>query len=483
MKNTDINEILQKLVGNAAVVVLYLDQDGNVLYCNKKTESLIGLTNTDILGRNWLEVLFKNTNNTINKDMFKAVMADSLIYKRAKDFECRIIDQNGNQRLISWNITPILNQDDQIEGSALFGHDFTEIEERGSSVKNIDETLKNIFFGIKEYALYVINLNGFITYFGMGCETMLGWNKKDIIFKHVMILHNSDQNVFDLAFVLEQVRLFGKYETETELVTKTGETIPVILTANQFLDSNGKLTGYVFIAKDMTERKKMEYQMFQAEKLAALGQLSAGMAHEINNPLFVISGRLEMLKEEDFSQKVKDNLTLISAQAERIRKLVDRVLKFSRKSTLTLEPININAAIDLILPLVNYNKLPAAKVVIEKNFAENMPEIKGDLQQLQEVFLNLLINAHQSMPNGGIIKISTSNFENLYVQIQISDTGIGIPAKHLKDVFMPFFSTRSDGIGLGLSICHNIIKNHNGSIELVSQVGRGTTFTIKLPFI
>ena len=483
MKSTAVNEILHKLVENAAVMVLYLDQDGNVALCNKKTESVVGLKNADIIGKNWLEVLFKNTNNIIKKDMFKAVMADSLSYKRAKDFECHIMDQAGNQRLISWNITPILNQNSQIEGSALFGHDFTDIEERGSSIKNIDETLKNSLAGIKEYALYVVNLDGFITYFGMGCETMLGWNKKDIIFKHVGILHKVGEAVFNLVFILEQVRLFGKYETETELVTKTGETIPVILTANQFLDSTGKLTGYVFIAKDMTERKKLEYQIFQAEKLAAIGQLSAGMAHEINNPLFVISGRLEMLKEEEFSQKVKDNLTLISAQADRIRKLVDRVLKFARKSTLTLEPININTVIDLILPLVTYNKVPSAKIEIEKNFEKNMPEIRGDLQQLQEVFLNILINAYQSMPNGGVIKITTSNFENLYVQIQISDTGVGIPASHLKDVFMPFFSTKGDGIGLGLSICHNIIKNHNGSIELVSQVNRGTTFTIKLPFI
>jgi PAS domain S-box-containing protein len=483
MMNIDPNKILHKLIENAAVMVLYLDRNGNVVLCNEKAQSIIGLKNAEILGKNWLEVLFKNTDNSIKKDMFKAVMDDSLSYKRAKDFECHIMDQAGNQRLISWNITPILNQDNQIEGSALFGHDFTEIEERESSLKNIDETLKNILTGIREYALYVVNLDGFITYFGMGCEKMLGWNKKDIIFKHVSILHNTDEAVFNLPFVLEQIRLFGKYETEVELITKTGEAIPVILTANQFLDSTGKLTGYVFIAKDMTERKKLEYQVFQAEKLAALGQLSAGLAHEINNPLFVISGRLEMLKQEDSLQKVKDNLTLISDQADRIRKLVDMILKFSRKTTPVSEPVNINKAIELVLPLVTYNKLPSAKIEIVKNFAENMPEVRGDLQQLQEVFLNILINAYQSMPNGGVIQITTSNFENLYVQIQISDTGVGIPAHQLKNIFMPFFSTKDTGIGLGLSICHNIIKNHNGSIELVSQVNRGSTFTIKLPFI
>ncbi len=480
----DIKEKLSNLIENTAVAVLYLDCNGNILFCNKKTEALVGLNRIDIISKNWLEVLFKGTSNIMTKEMFKAVMEDSKNYKRAKDFQCHILSTNGLERLISWSITPIFNKNNQTtEESALFGHDITEIEERETSVKNIDDSLKNIFSSIKEYALYVINLDGNITYFGMGSETMLGWSKRDIIFKHISTIHNIDGNVFNLSFILEQVRLFGKYETETEIINKNKEVIPVMLTVNQFLDSTGKLIGYIFIAKDMTERKKLEYQIFQAEKLAALGQLSAGMAHEINNPLFVISGRIEMLKAEKLSQKVKDNLALINSQTDRIRKLVDRILKFSRKSTPVLEAIDVNDVIELVLPLIHYNKLPASKIEIEKTFEKNMPLIKGDLHQLQEVFLNILINAYQSMPSGGLIKIITSNFKNLYAQIQIIDTGKGIPAHNLKDIFMPFFSTKSDGTGLGLSICHNIIENHNGSIELESQVNKGSTFTIKLPFI
>ena len=112
-----------------------------------------------------------------------------------------------------------------------------------------------------------------------------------------------------------------------------------------------------------------------------------------------------------------------------------------------------------------------------------MPRIKGDPHQLQEVFLNLLINAYQSMPEGGTVSITTSNFQDLYAQVRIRDTGAGIPAHHLKNIFMPFFSTKDYGTGLGLSISHNIIRSHNGSIEVESQVGRGSTFTVKLPFI
>ncbi|MDO8489518.1 MAG: PAS domain S-box protein, partial [Candidatus Omnitrophota bacterium] len=459
--DTEIKEILPKLIENASIMVLHLSCNGNILLCNKKAQVILELKKTDIIGKNWLKVLFKEKKKSIKENMFKAVMDDSVTYRRTKDFICHI-----NQRLISWSINPVLDTDNQVEMISLFGQDITEIKERESSLKSIDDSLKNIFSSIKEYALYVINLDGFITYFGMGAETMLGWNKKDIIFKHVGILHNISNEPVNLEFILKQVWLSGKYETETELVSKNKETVPVILTVNKFLDKNGKLSGYVFIAKDITERRKLEYQIFQSEKIAALGQLSAGMAHEINNPLFVISGRLEMLKDETLSPKVKDNLTLIANQAERIRKLVDRILKFSRKSIPIQEPIDINEVIEAVLPLIYYNKLPSSKIEIEKYFENNMPKIKGDQHQLQEVFLNILTNAYQSMPNGGVIKITTSNLQDLYAQIKISDTGIGIPAHNLKNIFMPFFSTKNEGIGLGLSICHNIIKNHNGSIEL-----------------
>ncbi len=476
-------EMLRKLLDNTGVIVIYLDRGGNILFCNKKTKDVTGLNDGDIIGKNWLDVLFRDKSSPIKKEMLKAVMDESMVLKREKDFEGVILDKDGNERLISWNLAPVQNEGDQAEGNILIGQDITEARERTCPSKNIDKTFKDILSGIKEYALYLTNPDGFITYFGMGSEAMLGWSKRDIIFKHAGILHYPAGAAADLEFILEKVRQLGKYETETGLVTGAGEIIPVILTVNRFLDSTGKHSGYIFIAKDITERKKIEYQAFQAEKLAALGQLSAGIAHEINNPLLVISGRVEMLKDEKASQRVKEGLNLINIQAERIRRLVDGILKFARKTTPVFAEIDINEAVEMALPLICCNNLPAAKIEIEKDLEKNLPHIKGDLHQLQEVFLNLLINAYQSMPEGGTVRITTTNFQNLYAQIQIRDTGIGIPARHLKDIFMPFFSTKNDGTGLGLSICHNIIKSHNGSIELESQVGRGSTFTIKLPFI
>jgi PAS domain S-box-containing protein len=463
--------------------VAYLDGQGNVSLCNRKMEEVTGMSRQDIIGKPFFPALFRHGQARAKEQMFKAVMDDSVSYKRPNTFEGVAVDANNAERLISWNISPIAGESGAPEGIFLIGNDITHLKDRESDLKSIDETLKSIFSSIKDYALYVINLDGNITYYGMGSEALFGWKKDEIIFKHVRMLHANDDIVYRLSFVLEQAKRCGQYEMETFLVKRDGSTFPVILTVSQFLDASGKLAGYIFMAKDVTERKRLEYQIFQAEKLAAIGQLAAGMAHDINNPLFVISGRLEMLMQEKrLSAKTKSDIRTMLSQTERIRSLSERLLKFSRKSAPVMEELNMNEVIEGVLPLLACNKLPGAQIEIEKRLENNLPSVNGNLNQLQEVLVNLLMNAHQAMPAGGTVTVSTANFQNLFAEIRVSDTGCGIPEENLKNIFMPFFTTKREGTGLGLSICYNIIKNHNGSIDIETQANKGTTFIIKLPF-
>ncbi|MEW6102173.1 MAG: ATP-binding protein [Candidatus Omnitrophota bacterium] len=477
-------EFVNKVIDEADVLVLFLEPDGQVSICNKKFESVIAKDCCDIVGQSWQGLFSPTEGNAIKLQMLRAVVDDSVKYKRPNNFEGVLIDKENNERLISWSITPILlDGSGDLTGVLLIGNDTTELREGETSFKKIDETMRNIFSNIKEYAIYVINLDGNITYFGMGSEIMLGWQKNEIIFKHVNLLHTPDDAASLLPKMLEQVNKEGLFETEISLIKKTGQSIPVNLTVNKFIDSEGKLMGYIFVAKDITETKKLEYQIFQAEKLAAIGQLAAGMAHEINNPLFVISGRLElMLLDEKLNEKIRQDLNTINAQADRIRKLVDQLLKFARKSPPKMETVNINEIIEAVLPLLSYHKLPASKnIEIDKDLAKGLPAIKGDANQLQEVFVNLLLNGMQAMPQGGRLSIGSREVEGRLIEVKISDTGCGISESNRKNIFMPFFSTKKDGTGLGLSICFNIIKNHNGVIDIESEVNKGTTFVIKLP--
>ncbi|MDD3345354.1 MAG: PAS domain S-box protein [Candidatus Omnitrophica bacterium] len=477
------NKVPLDILDNCGVMLIYLNAEQDIVFCNKKTERITGSKSEDIAGGDWRKILFRGNGGLIKQEMFKAVLDECVRHKREKDFEGIILDGSGKERIISWNFSPVVSEDGKVKGSLLTGHDVTRIREAANSVKSIDSTLKNIFFSLKDYALYVTNLEGNITYFSTGSEVMLGWKKKDVIFRHVDILHGGSGQMEGFSSILEEIGLSGRYEKEAALSPKTGKLIPVVLTVNKFFDSEKKHSGYIFVAKDITERRHLEYQAFQSEKMAALGLLSAGMAHEINNPLLVILGRCELLAKERLGRKERENLGLISSQAERIQKLVDRILKFSQKSKQVFEPVNINEAIEFIIPFARYSNLPDTRVDLVKDFEEGLPPVRGDLHQLQEVFLNLLINAYQSISKNGKIEITTRRGNGGFATVTVKDTGSGIPPEHLKDIFMPFFSTKTEGKGLGLSICYNIVKDHNGRIGLESRPGEGSVFTIELPFI
>ncbi|MBN2831399.1 MAG: PAS domain S-box protein [Candidatus Omnitrophica bacterium] len=473
------------IINRANSLIFYCDCAGKILMCNKKFEEIIGLPGNSILGQDCLKVIYHRILSAPGKEkLFKAMLDDAVKYKRPSNFEGVLTDGKSDDHIICWGMSPILTKEGDLEGVLFLGNDITISKEREVSLKNIDETLKNIFLSIKEYALYAINLEGNITYYGMGSEDMFGWQRDEIIFKHISALHAYDDIAYRLSFILEQVKNFGRYELESYFINKAGQSFPVNLIVTRFIDTNGDMAGYIFMAKDITEKRELEYQIFQSEKLAAVGQLVAGIAHEINNPVFVISGRADMmLSNKSLNKKIRADLKIINTQVEQIRKLVDRFLTFTRKTSPIQEELDINKVIKNLLPLLTYHKLPSHEIKVVKLFTEGLPKIKGDIHQLQEVFVNLLINAYQAMPQGGVINIKTSLFSDEYTQIAISDTGCGIPTNVLKNLFMPFFSTKKEGTGLGLSICYNIIKNHNGSISVESQVGKGTTFIIKLPHV
>ncbi|MBM3244659.1 MAG: PAS domain S-box protein [Candidatus Omnitrophica bacterium] len=477
------NEYLfNNLLDEANVFLLYLNKDGYIDLCNKHFSDFLGKEKNVIIGKKWDAAMFGEKPQA-KQQVFAAVIDASVKHKKPNFFEDAMFDVKNKKHFLSWNINPVFSGEHKHEGTLLIGNDITELKENEISLKNIDETLKNIFSSIKDFALFVTNLSGNITYYGAGAEKVFGWSKNEAIFKHIGLLFKEDA-LKEIPGMLDLAKLSGKFEQEMELVKKEGERFPVTLNIYPLIDASGNLIGYVFIAKDDTERKKLEFRIFQTEKLAAIGQLAAGIAHEINNPLFVISGTLELLflSEEKIPKDILTELKKIEEQTDRVRKLMDRVLKFSRQSQLKLETLNINEVIEGVLPLLSYHKLALSKIKINKTYSSQELPIKGDINQLQEVFINLCVNAFQAMPDGGELNITT-HAVNLNAEIRISDTGSGISKENLKNLFMPFFTTKKEGTGLGLSICHNIIKSHNGSIDIESVQTKGTTFIIRFPIV
>jgi two-component system NtrC family sensor kinase len=247
-------------------------------------------------------------------------------------------------------------------------------------------------------------------------------------------------------------------------------------------DDQGQVTGAVHILHDIAGRKQMEQQLIQSEKLAALGRLAASLAHEINNPLQALRSGLGLLLRGSYDkEKRQQYLQVANREVERLIAIAERMLNFYRPSAERRELTDVNAALDEVLALAG-KKLQHSQVTLAQNLDRRLPPVRAVVDQLQQVFLNIVLNALEAMPEGGELTVA-SGFDRQRQQVWIScsDTGEGIAAEDLSRIFEPLYSTRPQGTGLGLAISYGIIEHHNGRIEVQSEVGVGSTFTVFLP--
>ncbi len=247
------------------------------------------------------------------------------------------------------------------------------------------------------------------------------------------------------------------------------------------LFENNKLIGVVEVSKDITKDIAWKKALMRQDKFVSLGRLSAGVAHEVNNPLTTILTTAMLIQEDlDPEDPIFKELQIIADETLRCRKIVTSLLDFARQTEPTKKLCNIN---DIVRESLVLTRKQAAfdDVAVAQELAENIPDINVDKDQMQQVFINLILNAMQATDSGGKITVSTAFIaENDSVEIAISDTGKGISVENIEKIFDPFFTTRETGTGLGLAIAHGIIERHGGRIDVKSTPGQGTTFTIRL---
>ncbi|MBC2709452.1 MAG: PAS domain S-box protein [Desulfosarcina sp.] len=276
-------------------------------------------------------------------------------------------------------------------------------------------------------------------------------------------------------------------------VGRSGEKIPISLYASIIFDEKGKEAGSIGFFHDLRERihiqkklEKTQLQLIHSEKMASLGRLSAGVAHQLNNPLGGITLYTKlMLEDYDLEDNAKEDLNRILKDAQRCRDTVRELLTFARQTNQFMKPQNINKAIDQTLFFIQ-NQTLFHNITVRKKMEPFIPLVLADTQQLSHVFMNIIINAAQAMDGNGAITITTEEAATKdKVIVEIMDTGPGISAENLEHLFDPFFTTKEEGegTGLGLSVVYGIVENHGGTITARSIPGRGSTFTLEFPII
>lgn len=256
---------------------------------------------------------------------------------------------------------------------------------------------------------------------------------------------------------------------------------PILLQVNIVPLKEGAIQKGVLLAlDDITEKKRLEREVLNAEKLSAIGEMTAGLIHEINNPLNIISGRAQLLlMGENGAPEISKAARIIWEQVDRATSITEKLLSFARQRFPQLRPVTLKGLLEKFLETME-GEFASQKVRLVKEFSNAPLPILGDAEQLEEVFVNLARNAIQAMPNGGIFSVIAKNEEEA-ARVFFRDTGCGISPENLSKIFIPFFTTKSRGTGLGLSIVHGIVKNHGGTLEVQSQVGEGSTFILTIP--
>ncbi len=357
---------------------------------------------------------------------------------------------------------------------------YESLELRAHDYQTLRDFSQNIIESINAGVL-ACNLEGTVEAWNSALERLYGLSRTEALGRTLEAIFPPELRS-ELSRVSDPHHTLNLYKFRM----RNAQDRPLILSLSvvPLIGKEDQVIGRLLIFNDLTERVNLEDQLMQAEKLSSIGLMAAGIAHEVNTPLAVISSNAQMLmRQMDPDDPRTKTLDKIIAQAFRASEIANSLLKFSRVGGSECSDLDVNRIISESLSLVD-PMLKTARISVHAQLKPFLPAVYGNSGKLQQVFMNLIMNARDAMPRGGELTITT-NAENSAVSVEVADNGMGIPAEHLNKIFDPFFTTKatSRGTGLGLAVTYGIIQEHSGLIQVDSVVGRGTTFHLEFPAV
>jgi PAS domain S-box-containing protein len=457
-------------------VVLTDIKDGNengFIYVNESYAKMHGYTADELVGKHYSVTVPQEQLAAVRQNSNHCISTGRLTYE-----EIRKVRKDGT-------VFPVLStaqtvRDDSGKPAFIAGIiiDITEIKQAEEETRKFKAIADNADYGVS-----ISEPKGRIVYLNQAYAQMHGYTLDETIGQEFTILYPKEQ-----AKIIwerrERILKTGNSVDELWHQRKDGTVFPTLSTGTAVKDDQGNIIYIAATHIDISERKKMEEQLIVTDRLASLGELAAGIAHEINNPLTSIIGYSDLLMAQDIGNDVHQDLEVLNRESKRAAQIVRNLLAFARKHQIVRERLDINQLIEMVLELRGYEQ-KVNNILVDAHFAGDLPEIMADSFRLQQVFLNLIINAEYFMIDAhgqGTLTISTE-LAGDFIRVSFADDGPGIAAKHIGHLFDPFFTTKEvgKGTGLGLSICHGIVAEHGGRLHAESQPGQGATFIMELP--
>ena len=474
-------EYLDNVLDFADIGFFVLGPDGRVLFWGRGMERLYDVPADHVLGKYLAEAFPAFKDEPEFHQLFEKVIATG----RAQEgvgIQHRSLKKG--LRTLDLKLSPFRSADGRILGVSVLVVDVTKRRAEEEALDRYRKYVQTILEGAAD-AIIVLDEENRIVMWNKGAEELYGWKAEEVVGKPVtVIVPNDPRAQREIEQISEEVKRKGFIRNwQTERITRDGRRVLINLTRTAIFDREGKYIGSSVIARDITEQKRLEQQLIQSEKLSAVGQLAAGIAHEIGSPLTAVASLSQLLLEMSEDDFFRERLALIRKEVDRISRTVRELVDFSRPVTNKVERLDVNQIVREAVRIVRYDRRLKHRE-IHVDLTDGLPSVEVAFDQMLQVLVNLLLNAADAIEEreDGEVWVKTEARGDRVV-ISVRDNGVGIPPENLRKIFDPFFTTKKagKGTGLGLWVCYNIVENFSGHIEVESEPGRGAEFRIVLP--
>jgi PAS domain S-box-containing protein len=475
--------------------MLLTDSQGRILLVNTEIERLLGWSRQELVGQS-VEQLIPERMRANHRGLRAAFMQASSKRTMGHGRELWALRQDGSETPVEVGLTAIETDDGRLVLCSVV--DATARREAERALRDSEEQFRLVVEGLQDYALFLLDPDGRVRTWNAGAERIKQYSAGEIVGRQYEVFF-PEEAIADgqPAAILEQAAVKGRWEGEALRQRKDGSKFlgHVVLTALR--DGGQGLRGFVMMTRDVTEQRRLEEAIRNAQKVQAIGTLAGGIAHDFNNILTAIVGYTEMARGEASPNSSLDvDLDRVLTAAERGRELVQRILDFSRRQDVVRAPIRMDGAVQEALDLLRAS-LPST-IEFRTRFDLDLPAVLSDPMLVHQVVMNLCTNAAQAMTQGGgVLEVQLEQVQvgevaarriaelqpGRYIRLRVTDTGHGMPPEVLKRAFEPFFTTKPAGVGtgLGLSVVYGIVKQHGGAFDIRSAPGAGTTIDVYLP--